>query len=529
MKEFCPNCGKEVEPGTPFCPRCGADLRGIKDVKSPKGVEGAKEFCPNCGKEVKKGTTFCPYCGAKLSKVDQPTANQQANIAASNPQSATPPSTHMTRKPVSQQKPPMDNRKKILIAVIAAVVVILGGLFAFGQNYYSMPNQVGRIADDIRNQDNNKLASVVMTDDPKIKITPSSVKPLSNYYTDNYDSLDNLKNTLAQGGSTNGIHLAKDGSYFLIFPKYKLNVESYKASITTNHANSRVYVDGKFVKTAADNGDGSYTAKIGPYIGGKYNVQVKSKTSSGHELASDANISLWQQDRDYNYNIKTANLAILGPNGGQVYIGSRNVGKIAKGALDIKDFQYNDESSAYVVYKVNGNKFTSKEANISQAVEDSKSNSDGDSDSDDPLNKAKNATNDFDSAMVNIYPEFKGAPSKGTLESLLNDCFKSPSSDDFIDGSDNKYYKSFDKLADDFNNSDKIESWDIQPDVVGAYPIGGGVFEADVKIDYKFEHESDTHIQVAHYPHVTFKEDDGTFKILSVGEGKIIYDKTEDN
>lgn len=91
MKEFCPNCGKEVEPGTPFCPRCGADLRGIKDVKSPKGVEGAKEFCPNCGKEVKKGTTFCPYCGAKLSKVDQPTANQQANIAASNPQSATPP------------------------------------------------------------------------------------------------------------------------------------------------------------------------------------------------------------------------------------------------------------------------------------------------------------------------------------------------------------------------------------------------------------------------------------------------------
>lgn len=482
-----------------------------------------KKFCPNCGKEVKEGDAFCQNCGAKLTKAEKP-ASSADKTAKSAPTAQ--PQTQKTRQVKRQVRQPMSKKKKTIITVVAVVVVVLGGLFAWAQHYYDTTHQVTRITNAIRDQDTDKLASLVVTDDPKLKITSSTVKPLTKYYDGNYSSLDTLKNTLISGESIRGISLTRDGNYFLFFPKYKLNVESYTTSIVTNHPDSKIYVDGKFVKNASDNGDGSYSAKIGPYLGGKYNVQVKAK-ASGHDLASDANISLWQKDREYNYNIKTANLAILGPDGGQVYIGNKNVGKISSGVLDLKDFQYNDESAAYVVYKIDGKKFTSKEANISQAVEDDKYNDDNDSDSDDVLDQARNATNDFNSSMVNVYPQFKGAPSRDTMESLIQDCFKNPDSDEFINGSSNKYYKSFHKLADAFDNSDKIDSWDVQPDIYIAYPIGDGVFEVDAKIDYKFEHDSDTHIQVAHYPHITFKQDGENFKILSVGEGKIIYDKTK--
>lgn len=420
----------------------------------------------------------------------------------------------------------MSKKNKTIISVIAVLVVLIGGFYIWGHHYYDVTHQVTRITDAIRDQDNDKLASLVVADNSKVKVTPASVKALSKYYDGRYNGLNMLKNTLISGGSIRGISLTKDGNYFLIFPKYKLNVESYTTYIRTNHKDSKIYINGKYVKTASDDGTGSYVAHIGPYLGGKYNVQVKAEASD-HELASDGNISLWKKNQEYNFNIKTANLAVLGADDGQVYIGDKYVGQINNGVLDLDDFQYNDESAAYIVYHVGKKKFTSKEANISDAVESDENDDDDSSDSSDLLAQARNATNHYNSSYVNIYPDFEGAPSMDSINDLVKDCFNGPDSDEFINGSDNKYYKSFKKLAGDFGDSDKIEDWKAEPDIETVYPIGDGDFEVDAKIDYEFDHDNDTHIQVAHYPHITFKKENGDFKILSVGDGKIIYDKTK--
>lgn len=477
-----------------------------------------KNFCPNCGHEIKDGEEFCPNCGQRLEKSAKKTTTPQVHARRST-----------MVAPKSKSHKPMSKKNKILISVIAAVVVIVVVFFAWGRRYYNTAHQVDRITQAIRDKDNAKLAGLIVTDNHNVKVNATSVKALTRYYSGHAAGLNMLKNTLSNNSAINGISLTQDGHYLLFFPKYKLKVNSYTASVRTNHENSKVYVDGKYVATAQDDGDGEYTAKLKPMLGGKYNIKVAA-TASDHKISDASDVSLWHENHQFNFDIKTANLAVLGPVDGKVYVGNKYQGKINKsGVLDLNDFQYSDETNAYIVYKVGKNTFTSKDANVSEAVaSDEDSDYDDDDDSDD-FEQARAKTNSYDSEMTNIYPEFKGAPDLSKINDLLSNCFQDPDSDSFVNGSSNKYYKSFKKLADAFNDSDKIDGWEVEPDIYNTYPIGNGVFECDAKLDYKFEHDDDTHIQVAHYPHVTFEKVNGEFKILSVGNGKIIYDKTEKN
>lgn len=473
-----------------------------------------EKFCPNCGHPIKEEADFCPNCGHQLKK----TADKQE----------TTPAAHTRRAPRPPHKP-MSKKNKIIIAVVVVLVVAVGGLYAWGKSYYSRVSQVGRITQLIRNQDTSKLADLVVTDNSKVKINSSSVKSITRYY-DGSDKLTTLQNTLSDNGVTDGVSLVQDGRYLLFFPKYKLKVKSYTPSVETNYEDSKVYVDGKYVATVSDEGNGEYSTKLKPMLGGKYTIKVEAQ-ASGHKVSDSSEVTLWQEGKQFDYDIQTANLAILGPKDGKVYVGGKYRGDINKnGVLNLDDFQYSDETAAYIVYQVGDKKFTSQSANISDAVAEDEDNDSYDSDdSDDYLDQARNATNNYDSSVTNIYPEFDGAPELDTVNDLLKDCFQDPSSSSFVDGSSNKYYKSFKKMADGFEDTDKIYSWQADPDIYNVYPIGNGVFECNVKIDYQFEHSDDTHIQVAHYPHVTFKKVDGEFKILSVGDGKIIYDKTEED
>ena len=49
-QEFCPTCGRRVDPDMHFCPSCHDTLR--------KG-------CPNCGRALHLAWDLCPYCGSE--------------------------------------------------------------------------------------------------------------------------------------------------------------------------------------------------------------------------------------------------------------------------------------------------------------------------------------------------------------------------------------------------------------------------------------------------------------------------------
>lgn len=480
-----------------------------------------KKFCPNCGTQVKPDAEFCPNCGQKLKKASV-SVNKGGDFQSKAVQSQ---STYNVVQQTSPQKP-MSKKKKILFSVLGVLVVLLIALGVYGNHYYNSAHQINRIIDTIRKGDNDKLATLVMTEDSRVKINSNSVKSITDYYKNNQTQLTMLRNTLLSGGNIKWISLTQDGRYFLFFPKYKLDVSSYSPTIETNHAGSKIYIDNHYIKTAKSNGT-DYSAKVGPMLGGKYNIKIKA-SASGHDLSTSASLDLWDENKVYNCSIKTADLAIIGPADGQVYIGDKNCGKLSSaGIMNLNDYQYNDETSVYIKYTSKGKIYTSNKANISKAVSDESDDDDDSDDTDSLIEQAQDKTNNFDSKWTNVIPEFSGAPSIDRVSDLIKNCFKDTDSDAFVNGEDNKYYVSFKKMSDAFDDSDKINDWNVTPDIYNVYPISDGVYECDAKVDYEFDHENDMHIQVAHYPHMTFKKDGGEFKILSVGNGKIIYDRTK--
>lgn len=66
-----------------------------------------KQYCPNCGNEVQANDKFCEHCGAQLTAVSQPSAT---------PQPAPTASATKTKHPL--------NRKTVLSGAAAGIVIV---------------------------------------------------------------------------------------------------------------------------------------------------------------------------------------------------------------------------------------------------------------------------------------------------------------------------------------------------------------------------------------------------------------------
>lgn len=483
-----------------------------------------KRFCPNCGHPIKADAIFCPNCGYKLTKASPNTDSKFKDSIRPKDKPVASESQTKSQSKLRQSRrraKPVSRKKKITITLVSILVVLLIALFAYGKHYYNKSQQVDRIVSVIRENKNSKLASLVTTNKAKVKIDSNSVKSITDYYQSHPSSLNMIENTLSNQGSIKGISLVQDGRYFLIFPKYKLQVNSYRPIIETNHPHSRIYIDGKYIATAqANDEDDDYTAELAPILGGYHTVRIKA-TASGHNLSSIANINLWS-DSNYNCNIKTANLAVFGPTGSQIYVGRKVCGVIGNGQVkELKDFQYNNETSIHLAYKSHHHKFVSNEMNISDAIEADNNGSDTD-DNDEDIQKAIETINKHYSKMVHVVPTFSGAPSLDTVHNLIKECVYEPTTSIFVNGKNNQNYGDFHRNADNFNDDHKLEDWDVGPDITNIYPVSKNIYSCAAKVIYELDHDTYTHIQVLNYPRVTFEKESGEFKILSMGKGVLI-------
>ncbi len=61
----CPNCGGDVQYGSPFCSSCGTKI----EVENST-VNGAANVlrCSKCGMPIKDGCAFCTHCGTKVEE-----------------------------------------------------------------------------------------------------------------------------------------------------------------------------------------------------------------------------------------------------------------------------------------------------------------------------------------------------------------------------------------------------------------------------------------------------------------------------
>ncbi|MBU3827575.1 MAG: zinc-ribbon domain-containing protein [Candidatus Lactobacillus pullistercoris] len=559
MKKFCPNCGKELKPNAAFCANCGFKIPAEKPtqpsqptqisvvkkteperiqptqpIKPSQPVSSQPEmkktepqkpqiFCPSCGHPLKPNATFCSNCGYNLVTKKAP---GQSKLASQPTQVRPAPAARQSRKP-------MQKKTKIILGVVGVLAIIFIGFYAWGSHYYSKNNQIDRITTALRNPKQD-ISQYVEADTPDMKVTANSLKPLQNYYQEHQTAVTKMNSTLKYSDYANKyISLVKSGRNLLLFPKYKLHIKTFQPQVETNHGDSTVTVNGQDIgKLSGDSG--KYYKKLNLVFPGKYHFNVKSKVA-GRVLTATSTANIWG-NKTLNMNIETQTFSVKSVPGGQVYINDKKVGDLDKdGKATFESYPITKNMELYVTYNT-GNK-TIKSEIVRDMAESfgTFDNYDSGYDDDDDYNDDASDTSSDDVTKEDgeyvVQPKWKGVISTDDAESLLGDVFKDAddSDDDFVDGASNKDYSDLKQQQKSWDDNDDIDSWDTSVDVEAVYPEGDDSCSVIFKVTYKFDNGDSTKTQVMEFKGAEIQKDGSKQKIKTIGKGKMISSKDEDD
>lgn len=463
-----------------------------------------ERFCPECGTKVASGETFCPNCGHKLVELTAVDHEEKTTSSATNnPDSSQAADSSMQRSNTAPQpQQPLD--KRVIWAIIAVVVILVRGYFGL-KNYYQPQNQLNRIITAMGNPDQN-LAKYVKTNDPTLekKISEKNLKPTQKYFADNRQELADLKSSL-QDGTTfeNTYSLEQTGNAWLLFPRYKINIEAAYVTLSTNHAGVTFLQDGKKIaKTTNMN----HSKKVGPLFPGKYKFKATGKIA-GRSLSNTSTYTLAAGEQALPLKLKTANFTITGNQGATVYLNNKNVGKLNdQGKMKFKEYPISNDLKVYITIPVAGKNLKSKTVDVNSKLE---------------------------YGSHTISPGFKGVASKDDAQELLQEAFSGAESGDddsstaelFTGEESNSSYNDLLKFFDSFNTNDNIETYDAEISKINSVtPAGKNKATVSYSIKYTFNNTSDNgesrKVQQFTYPNAIIVKQGDDYKIQTVGTTK---------
>lgn len=540
QNKLCPNCGAQLKENATFCPQCGtkivdqkqsqqsiknnidtdkkADISKQEKTKevnqsNPVKVKKVQVFCPNCGHPIKQGAAFCNNCGYNLVTKQMPVKQAQSSQSAS---------VQSVQHQV--QHKPMKLRTKIILSVIGVLIVALIGFYAWGASYYSKSNQIDRITESLRDPKKD-VFQYIIADTPSMKVNSSTVKPLQNYYQDHQTAVTSMDQKLKDGLDPNEqISLVKTGRYWVLFPKYQLQVKTYQPQIETNHSNSQVTMNGKNIGKLTG-GNGKYSKKLGLVFPGKYYFTVKSNVE-GRTLSATSTTNIWA-NKTLNMNIKTETFEVKSVPNGVVYINDKKMGTLDKdGEITFKSYPITRNMELYVLY--NGTK-SELVTDMADSFGDFADESDDDDDySDDASNDSSADVTQQDGTYV-VQPKWKGLISKDDAENLLDDNFHDPDDDNFVNGSDNKWYGQIKQQNDRWDKDDSMDSYNTEAKVESVYPAKSNQSKVNYRVTYTFNYDDHTKKQIVEYTGGILQKDGDNYLIKTIGDGKLISSHDEDN
>ncbi|QTQ40503.1 zinc ribbon domain-containing protein [Lactobacillus taiwanensis] len=459
-----------------------------------------EKFCPNCGKEIKGEADFCPNCGYKLkkekiSKPSQPIIQKNGDETRSQIR-------HSKKKPMSK-------RNKIILSIVGVLAVLFVCFYAWGSSYYSEHNQVRRIVSALKDP-NKKVSQYITSTDPDLKVTDENVKPLQRYYSNHKTQADNAIYAFEHQTDSYGVNFEQTGRYFLLFPKYKLQVPAFTPTVRTNHSNSEVKMDGKNIGKLTGSAS-DYSKKLEPILPGQYDFSIKS-TVQGRKLSTTAETDIWS-NKTVNLNIKTETLEIKSLPNGIVYINDKKVGTLnSKGKLLLKEYPISGNMNLYVRATVNNRTIQSKTIdNLSEGLDYASDGTD---------------TISTDGNKYVIKPEWKGLVNKDDAKSVLSDAFDIPDPDQFVDGSDNSDYVEMKKMIDSYKDQDDISNIESEVSVQSITPYDNNSSEVTYSVKWTFVHDDYDRVQVMQYTNavLTNEKNESGAKIKKIGTGKLTKD-----
>lgn len=460
-----------------------------------------KKFCPNCGHPIKNDADFCPNCGTKLKK-EKPADTTQTT----KPNEKITPQTAQvspSRTAVIKNKTPMPKKTKLEIIVAAVVLVIIILFAGIGNWYYSKANQVNRIVNTLRTS--SDVSKVIKPEDPAVKVTKDNSKSLRDYFK-NVANVQETENDLVNNGTYSDYTLIEDGKSLLFFPKYKLEVPTYNPTVTTSHANSTIYVNGKSVGKVSSDGSDNYSHKIGPLLEGTYSIKIRSKVH-GKTLTATLNEEI-KSNSNINMDIKTGSFKVKSVPNGVVYINGEKAGKLdKKGTAKFTDYPVTDNMSLYVETTVNGKKVKSE--------------------------IIKNVENQiYNDETVTLEPKFAGQITKSDAEDLLTRVLNTedPDEDAFVDGKDSRAYSLIADALKKTSDMDGFESIsDCSVKILNINLTGKNESTIDFQVSYEFDFEDKTNKQTIEWDGCVIQNngsnDNPEYQIKDLGKAKMISNK----
>lgn len=297
------------------------------------------KFCENCGEKLEDNQKFCENCGVKVadtgneaesvkvedkqdaSTVDSTTDNNKEGQNSSTADSINN-QTKATHKPIS---------KKFVIAIGALVIIAGGGIFGYQQakDYYSLDNQVDRYIETLQSRDNGKIASVLSTSEEGLEITKESIAPYVESFLYNVD-WNQTRYDLISNRSTETLLLKKEGSNFVLFDNYELELIPAYVTLTTNTTDAKLFIGEDEVATS-DSDEFSY--QHGAVIPGEHIFSAKVELD-GEELVTEDTVTVMSGKDDYPIALDIEGMHFevsSNVEDAEVYLNDENIGQLADG------------------------------------------------------------------------------------------------------------------------------------------------------------------------------------------------------
>ncbi|WP_027108980.1 zinc ribbon domain-containing protein [Lacticigenium naphthae] len=294
--------------------------------------------CSKCGYENNENAKFCEGCGNNLmDSTDKKENSTQQKTEEKKP---------------SQPKKPLTKKNKIILGTIAASALLLFSGYKFGEDYYSLENQVKRDVEVLNTADPAEVAKVLATKDMNFEITEDSVKPFTDYISENKEYIKEIQDRVLYSSNafddSYEIHLRKNGNELFIFPNYELIIVPIYAEVVTNMEEVTLRMNGEEIATSDSS---EYTKKIGPIAPGDYLFDSSVTLATG-DLSTEREMSFMDNYGNEEYidlSLHGINISVSSNmEDGLVFLNDKEVGKLQDGEAWIGPIAWQEDSSLYV-------------------------------------------------------------------------------------------------------------------------------------------------------------------------------------
>lgn len=472
----------------------------------------ARQFCPNCGQPVNPGAAFCGHCGAQLSATTEPQSTAATDSSSSASQGTAQATTTVGQR--QTQTPQRRRMPKWLVALLAVLVVALVAAYLVGRNYFAPAKQLERDITAIQSHQKG-VAKQFTSSDPSLKITSKTINPLLTHFDNNKQALARFRSQLKSQKFTNDglFEFKKTGKQWLLFDQYKIQVKPVYASLTTNHDDVQLKVNGKRVATS--NSD-DYSFKAGPLVPGDYQLSAVG-TVSDTELKNTNTYYLNGKQSSYDLSLRTISFNVVGTPGTNVYLNNKSFGTIGDdGNLAIEDAAWSSDLELVGKYPVKKTMVKSQPVKITE------------DDADTDVNLTFDGVMSEDDAGTYLDDMFS-AISDYTSSGEIADATDSDGKDldeYFANGTANKDYQEFITMAKGYYKNEDVLNVMYTPSVVSIAPGEDNQCELTYDVKYEFVNSEDERTQIFRYT-ATVKKSGDNYQIVSISPAEKISATTE--